>query len=165
MAVKQLMTVSDLLEMEDDGYRYELIDGELIRMPPAQPEHGLVASRAGSSIRVFADAERLGETFDSSIGYQLVPGDETVLEPDVSFVRTDRLPRRPWDTYFDFAPDLLIEVRSPSERRGHLSRKLAIYLAAGVSYIGSTDRVIRRAFWKWTVFSKPRGCCPVSASR
>jgi Uma2 family endonuclease len=139
MALRRLFTVDDLMEIEDDGYRYELIDGELIRMAPASPEHGLVGSRFGRYVGVFADQAGLGETFDSSIGYRLVPGRQTVLQPDVSFVRADRLPPRPWDAYFAFPPDVALEVRSPSERRGHVTRKVRIYLAAGASYVFYAD--------------------------
>ncbi len=49
------------------------------------------------------------------------------------------LTHRPWDAYFAFSPDIALEVRSPSERRGHVSRKIRIYLAAGTAHVFDAD--------------------------
>lgn len=146
MAISQLTTADDLIEMEDDGYRYELIAGELIRMPPAKPIHGWQGAEILMAVGTFAKPRRLGIVFDSSIGYQFGHDPDTVLEPDVSFIRTERVPpRQDWEQYFTVAPDLVVEVISPSERRGHITRKVRIYLDAGVRLLWLVDPKRRTA--------------------
>jgi Uma2 family endonuclease len=146
MAVQRLITAEELAALDDDGYRYELIDGELIRMPPAKPVHGWHVGRVIGFLFYFNIAHRLGEVFDSSIGYRFGIAPDTVIQPDGSFIRHDRLPPRDaWEEYFTIAPDLAFEVRSPSERRALVDRKVRIYLAAGTRLLWYFDPGPRRA--------------------
>jgi Uma2 family endonuclease len=139
MATTRLMTAADLWQMEDD-FHYELIEGELERMSPATPEHGWIENWFGWRIRGHAEANQLGEVFGSSAGYFFGHNPDTLLEPDVSFVRAERLPPgSDWRAFFDIAPDLVVEIISPSERRAYLDRKIAIYLGAGVRLVWFVD--------------------------
>lgn len=134
------MTAADLMLLEGDGYRYELIEGELERMSPATPEHAWIGNWFGWRLRDHAETHRFGEVFDSSAGYFFGHHPDTLLAPDVSFVRADRLPPgSDWRAFFEIRPDLVVEIISPSERRAHLDRKIAIDLAAGVRLIWFVD--------------------------
>jgi Uma2 family endonuclease len=140
MSTTKLTTAADLTLLEGDGYRYELIKGELERMAPATLEHAWTESWFVRHLGTIADAQHLGAVFGSSAGYVFGHNPDTVLEPDVSFVRADRLPRgADWRAFAEVVPDLVVEIVSPSERKAHLDRKIAIYLAAGVRLVWYVD--------------------------
>jgi Putative restriction endonuclease len=104
MVTTTLVTAKEL-ERLDDGYRYELIAGELIRMTPAKPKHSWVGNRFAARLTVVVEANDLGDVFDSSAGYQFAENPDTILAPDVSFIRKERVPPvAEWDDYFRVAP-------------------------------------------------------------
>lgn len=133
MTTLKLTTADDLFTMADDGYRYELVRGELIRMAPAGARHGELAQLLGWHLTGYVRAQRLGKTYAAETGFMLARDPDTVRAPDVSFVRADRLPQGPSpDGYLDFAPDLAVEVVSPSDRLRAVTQKAMDYLDAGV---------------------------------
>jgi Uma2 family endonuclease len=73
-------------------------------------------------------------------GYVLFPDRETLRVPDVGFIRKDRLPPRAERSRFPrLAPDLAIEVLSPSDRMAEALSKVAMYLEAGVALVWLVD--------------------------
>jgi Uma2 family endonuclease len=141
MVATKLYTAEDVVRLianSDDDF--ELIEGELIRMPPASFEHGGLEASFVFEIGDYARAHRLGKVLGSSTGYFFGRDPDTLLEPDVTFVRADRLPpREAWRSFSDVVPDLVVEIISPSETRAHIQRKIDIYLANGVSLIWFVD--------------------------
>lgn len=128
-----LMTAEDLFMMEDDAFRYDLIDGNVIRMSPAGREHGRLANELGRLVANFVIPRGLGEVYGAETGFILRRTPDVVLGPDVSFVRRERLtPDLTVEGYLPLAPDLAVEIISPSERAGEIQRKVQKYLAAGV---------------------------------
>ena len=129
----QSISADALRQMPGDGYRYDLIRGELKRMSPASGVHGILASRADFVIRQHVEAEDLGEVFGAETGFKLENNPDTVLAPDVAFIRKDRLPKGEFpEGYWTIAPDLVIEIISPGDRPGDVEEKVELYLAAGV---------------------------------
>ncbi|MGH2560595.1 MAG: Uma2 family endonuclease [Thermomicrobiales bacterium] len=140
MATTKLMTADDLMQIEDDGFLYELIRGELIRMSPAGGAHGWIGGEAAALIREFARPRGLGEVFNSDTGYLFEFDPDTVLAPDTSFIRADRLPPlSALGGYLTVVPDLVVEVASPSDRRGRIEEKVRQYLDAGVKLLWYVD--------------------------
>ena len=90
------MTVDDLLALPDDGWRYELVEGRLVRMPPSGYRASRIAGRLYVAVLAFADAHARGAVTPPDGGYDLGPAGQkdTTLAPDVAFVRADRLPPR-----------------------------------------------------------------------
>ena len=88
----KLMTADELLEMPDDGSRYELIEGELVELVPPGASHGFVASNAGATLREFVRPRRLGAVFAAETGFVISTDPDTVRAPDAAFVASDRLP-------------------------------------------------------------------------
>ena len=128
----KLMTVEELLAMPDDGYRYELIRGELIKMSPASHEHGREGNRVNVSMSVHVYANDLGETYLAETGFVLARSPDTVLAPDVSFVRKEREEAaRGVPGYFPGPPDLAVEVISPNDRLTEVAAKVADWLEHG----------------------------------
>ena len=128
----KLMTTDELLMLPDNGKRYELIEGVLIEMSPAGAAHGLVASNANGILRQFAQQRGLGAVFAAETGFVLSMDPDTVRAPDAAFVAADRLP--PGDLpagYLRLAPDLVVEVVSPSDSASELQGKIFAWLDAG----------------------------------
>lgn len=135
-AATKLMTAEELELLPDDGYQYELIEGVLIRMSPGSFEPSKIAVRVSARIFNFVDARGLGEVTGADGGYVLARGPDTVLAPDVAFVRAERVPTEDEQQHFaSVVPDLVVEVVSPSDRMREVNDKVSRYLAAGVPMV------------------------------
>jgi Uma2 family endonuclease len=96
-------------------------------MSPASPVHGLVSGRILHLLATFVSMHRLGACLADSTGYALPNLTNTVRAPDASFVRADRLPPEGVGYgFFQLAPDLAVEVLSPSESHAEIQDKLAM---------------------------------------
>lgn len=116
------------MALPDDGHKYELVDGELV-MTPAGFEHGDISVSLLTALSNHVRSHKLGRVLDSSTGFKM--RNANVLSPDVSFLATERLKgliRLP-EGFFGGAPDLAVEVLSPTESQRHLERKLKDYFA------------------------------------
>ncbi len=132
MATGTLKTADELLQMPDDGYRYELVRGEVVRLTPAGAEHGVIAQQLAEKLSQHVRAHRLGLVCAAETGFLLFRDPDTVRAPDVSFVSRERvaevgIPQG----YWPFAPDLAVEVVSPGDRFQDLMEKICDYFAAG----------------------------------
>jgi Uma2 family endonuclease len=135
---KRAWTDEELEALPKDGYKYELLDGELI-MSPAHARHGEICMRLGGLLLNFADRKGLGKIYDSSTGFRLAP--DILLSPDVSFVSKATLKKiliAP-DKFLLGAPDLAVEVLSPSDRLQQVHRKLDRYFEHGVRLVWWVD--------------------------
>ena len=125
-------TAAELLALPDDGHRYELVRGRLITMTPASARHGKLASRLDRALGVFVEAHDLGEVYTAEPGFALESDPDTVRAPDVAFVRRERIPPEGEpEGFWAIAPDLVIEIVSPSESAHTVQAKVADYLRAG----------------------------------
>ena len=126
------MTADELLAMPDDGFRYELIKGELIRMPPPGHIHGRVTMRvAGALYRHIID-NNLGIVYAAETGFLIHQNPDTVRAPDAAFVRQQRVENvGEIEGYWVGAPDLVVEVVSPSDSVGYVEDKVAEWIDAG----------------------------------
>jgi Uma2 family endonuclease len=135
---KRTWTDEELEALPKDGYKYELLDGELI-MSPAHAQHGKICMRLGSILLTFVDRHKLGDVYDSSTGFRLAP--DLLLSPDVSFVSKATLKKiliAP-DKFLLGAPDLAVEVLSPSDRLQQVHRKLDRYFEHGLRLVWWVD--------------------------
>ena len=133
---RRLVTAGELLDMPDDGWRYELVRGELRRMPPAGFEHGRLASEAGSSLRNYVREHNLGVVCASETGFMIGTEPDHVRAPDAAFVRRERIEAMGAVTgYWPGAPDLVIEVISPNDRYTEVEEKVEDWLEAGTAIV------------------------------
>ena len=86
-ATTQPFTAEQLLHMPEDGYRYELVEGVLIKMSPPGFEHGDVALTIGSLLWQHVRAHKLGRVVAAETGFKLASDPDTVLAPDAAFIR------------------------------------------------------------------------------
>ena len=110
---QKLMTAEELMLLPDNGYRQELVRGVLIEMPPPGKRHGLVSTRFGAAISNYADANDYGWVGDYH-GYRLESNPDTVRAPDVAWYAPGH-PAEHTDGYPELAPDLAVEIKSPSD--------------------------------------------------
>lgn len=134
MATTKLMTAEDLECMEGDGWRHELIRGELIQMPPASHLHSLIAAWIVTLLNLHVRSHHLGHVTGADGGYVLSRNPDIVVAPDAAFVAADRLPEE-IPTYLELAPDLAVEVVSPSDRMYDVTDKVNLYLNAGTQLV------------------------------
>ena len=84
------MTAEELIELPADDYKYELVEGELIRMPPTGGEHGKLAARLARLLDEYVEAHDLGIVCGAEAGFILRRTPDTVRAPDASFIAKDR---------------------------------------------------------------------------
>ena len=122
------LTVKDLesLQAEYSDYQMELVDGEIIVMSPSGYESDEVAFRVGSKLWSWVEPRRLGRVTGSSAGFSLV----NTRAPDVSFIWAERLPRSPRG-YATIPPDLMGEVKSPTDKLDTLRDRIDEFLSQG----------------------------------
>lgn len=132
MATTKLFTAADLARMPDDE-RYELIRGELKPMSPVGKPHGRLLFRIGTPLSRHVDERDLGAVYGGDVGVILERDPDTVLAPDIAFVRgAPPTLNEEEEGYFVLVPDLAIEIASPSNSGQELREKVAHYLEAGV---------------------------------
>ena len=126
-------TDEELLSLSTDSdVRYELWDGKIIAMPPARPRHGMVTSQLIYLLGCHVYEHKLGRLFEGQTGFRL--SFDYCFEPDVSFVSNERMKHilpAGLDGLFHSAPDLAVEVLSPSDSITKTERRMELYLAYG----------------------------------
>jgi len=127
---QKIWTDEELEALPKDGYKRELLDGEII-MSPVHANHSIVCMRLGALLSSFVQRRTLGELFDSSAGFRL--SEKLLLSPDIAFVSkaTQRKILVAPDKFLQGAPDLVVEVLSPSDRLVQVHRKLDHYFEHG----------------------------------
>ena len=142
----QTFTADDLLRMPDDGNRYELVAGVLTMMSPAGFQHGYVVLKLGAVVLEFVLQHELGSVTGAETGFRIESDPDTVLAPDVAFVRRERIDAIGYPQgFFPGAPDLAVEVRSPSDRGAQIEENAQRWLAAGAQAVWIIDPAAREA--------------------
>jgi len=134
-----LMTAEELMELPDDGFRYELINGELIKMPPPGSPHGRIAFQLSVYLGQFILEHGLGQGF-TEIGFKLTSNPDTVLAPDLAFLTSECFAKgRDTEGYWLGPPDLAVEVLSPSDRPGKVKQRISRWFSFGAKQLWIVD--------------------------
>ncbi len=133
---KVLMTADELLAMPKDGFRYELIEGELRKMEPAGFFHGATGGLLLGPLISYIQQNDLGVILLAETGFKVGHDPDTILAPDIAFIQRENVPN-PWPKYGFFVgvPDLAVEVVSPSETMESVDEKVQKYLEAGTRLV------------------------------
>lgn len=135
----KLYTADDLWHMPSDE-PWELWDGELRKVPSAGGKASGLAAWIGALLLAFVRPRGLGWVTGADGSYVLSRNPDTVVVPDAAFISWSRLPDREVpDTYIPVPPDLAVEVISPTDRPGEISRKQDMYRRAGVPLVWWVD--------------------------
>ena len=157
MTTLQRMTYDDLMAQPDDGNCYELVRGEILRMPPPKEDHGYVeAAIVGAIDRYLQDRalalgwqKKQGRAARDQLVGRLVSGDAGVRfsvpdDPDqlrgldACYLSAEQVARRgvvPTAEYMAEMPVLVAEVISPSETASYVNEKVGDYIAGGAQLI------------------------------
>jgi Uma2 family endonuclease len=129
------VTVDLLLTLPDDGYTYEVVEGVLIRVAGNGNRATTIGLAIGAELRAYARPRRLGVVTGADGVYKF-PGAETGLIPDAGYYSADRAPLiKDEDRPIPFAPDLAVEVASPSQDAEQMAAKARLYLSAGTRLV------------------------------
>ena len=132
----QLVTAAELLDMPDDGFKYELVRGELRQMAPAGSEHSISGVQIAAALLNHVKANNLGRVFGADAGFLLARNPDTVRAPDAAFVRRERVEAVGIVSgYWPGPPDLAVEIISPNDRYTEVYEKVDEWLAAGSSMV------------------------------
>ncbi len=144
--VDRLVSAEELLTWPEDpqfAWRYELVAGRLVRMPPTGVEHWDVGVPLFRALDSFSVAHHVGRVTWPDTGFRLsLPNqEEIVLSPDIAFVGAERLASLPArgaparKGFFPVAPDLAVEIASPDQHRPEMAAKARLYLAGGTRLV------------------------------
>jgi Uma2 family endonuclease len=136
LTVAKVVTANELLAIPDDGFRYELLKGKLVRMSPTGHDHGVVAMNIAGPLHQHVKDNNLGAVFSAETGFIIHENPDTVRAPDVAFVERKRIRQAgKVHGYWRGAPNLAVEVVSPSDTVGSVEEKVKEWLEAGVSLV------------------------------
>jgi len=129
----KLVTGEDLLAMGDIG-PCELIDGRIVPMSPTGDEHGILESEVGRRLGNFVADRKLGWVMVGEVGIYIRRNPDRVRGADVVFISKKRLPM-PRGKFLAVAPELVVEVMSPDDRRQDVREKVEEYFSIGVQWV------------------------------
>ncbi|MBM4031974.1 MAG: Uma2 family endonuclease [Planctomycetes bacterium] len=134
----EITTAEQLFQAPDLG-PCELVRGELIMGSPPGYGHGSVEVRISKALAIFVEAKGLGEVVGGEPGFIIARNPDTVRAPDVAFIRAERVPKRERARFYQGAPDLAVEVISPSDRASEVNAKVQDWLDAGCRMVWVVD--------------------------
>ena len=137
MVATRPVTVEEFSELPLQG-SWELVDGEPIELSPAAGRSGWISGNVFALLANHVRKSQLGWAFPPETGFVLFDDRQTVRSPDAAVVLRDRLAAPP-DTFVPLAPDLAVEVLSPSDRMADAMSKITMYLQAGVRLVWLVD--------------------------
>jgi Uma2 family endonuclease len=130
------MTAEELSRLPERTCRSELVRGALRELPFGNAEHGALIMRVAIPLGAYVMSHKLGVVFGAETGFVLTRRPDTVLAPDVAYVRNERIPAAGLPTTFwEGAPDFAVEVVSPSDTYVEVEEKVASWLELGTRMV------------------------------
>lgn len=134
-----LLTAEEFLELDDVDGPAELVRGEVVEMPQPKPRHGQVCFKMAMVLGNHA-TERFGHVLTNDVCIPTKRNPDTVRGADVCYISYDKVPKGPLpDGFLPAPPDLVVEVRSPTDRWKDILEKVVEYLNAGVTVVCVVD--------------------------
>ena len=132
--LQNLVTAEELFSMPPSEH-FELVRGELKEQMPTGDSHGAKTAWLSAHISIFVYSQNLGDCFAAETGFLLSRDPDTVLAPDFAFVSHARFTSARSGGYVRAIPDLVLETRSPNDRRKSVQDKVDEWLNAGASIV------------------------------
>jgi Uma2 family endonuclease len=137
---ERLLTAEDFAKLPESGRPTELVRGRVVSMNVPAPRHGQIGFNIASILAEYRGNHDLGHFLINDAGVITEKDPDTVRGPDLAFYSCNRLPRGPLPrVYVDVAPELVFEIRSPTDRLSRLLAKVSEYLEAGVTAVFLVD--------------------------
>ena len=137
LTAERPLTADDLLRMDADGLRGELIRGVFCETMPPGKIHAIVALKLGFLLLTFVFPRRLGVVATSEIGVWIERDPDTVRAPDIAFFSIEKEPPGAETSrgYSTAVPDLVVEVASPSDSPAAMREKALMWLRHGARLV------------------------------
>ncbi|MBS0619559.1 MAG: Uma2 family endonuclease [Spirochaetes bacterium] len=146
----------EYLDLEEDGFRYDVVDGVMVMAPSPSFQHGNLAGSITGMLYAYFQQQPLG-VFASETDVFL-PDDGDVVRPDISMILNENL--HIVKTHIHGAPDMVFEILSPSTRHRDLGDKAERYLKGGVKeywIIDPADETLHLWINQGDVWKKKQG--------
>jgi Uma2 family endonuclease len=144
VALRAKPITAEDFETFDPDWRYDLIRGELVPMPPMPGyEHGKIVGRHAALAGHFVIHEDLGEVFGAETRFIIERAPDTTIAPDWAFIRKDRLPSPTPRGFVPLVPDIVLEVRSPTDRPKEVHAMVDLWLGSGVEVVWELNPATR----------------------
>lgn len=144
-AAESLLTIEEYLALPDDGIPNELVRGKIVPLYVPTPRHGQICGHIVYLIGRYLDAHDLGHLVCNGSGVITERNPDTVRAAGIAFYSYQRVPHGPLpEGYLDVSPELIFEVRSPTDRWNVILAKVAEYLEAGVTVVCVLDQTTER---------------------
>ena len=140
----RIYTADEFMEIAASDKLLELIEGKLTSVCAAAWGSSEIASRISAYLQFYAGTRGFGRVFVTDGSFRISETPDTVVQPDVAFVRSDRFEGQDPTTYYRGTPDIVVEVRSPSDRLAEMVRKMDGYLQAGTELTWLIDPLKRQ---------------------
>ena len=135
-----LLTAEEYGRLDDGGRLTELVRGRVLEISPPKPKHGRICLRIGALLLQYVDQHHVGHVFSNDTGVITERSPDTVRGPDIAYFSYQRLPEdADLDEYPSHPPELVFEVKSPSDSWRDIAEKVAEYLQVGVDAVCIVD--------------------------
>jgi Uma2 family endonuclease len=135
---KSLITGEELY-IEGAPGRVELVEGEIVSLSPTGHKHGRIELLTAMALETFVQANQLGVVLVGEAGLYTQRNPDTVRGMDIAFISHARLDQVQSESFLDIAPELIVEIMSPSDRWVDVMTKLAEYFAVDVKMVWVVD--------------------------
>lgn len=125
MSAKTLISVEEFDRLEEEEFRYELDEGELITLTRPRVRHTRIEGNLYFALRSYLEKNPIAEVFGADLLYVLGPATKRAPDVSVVFRRIDP------DQEIQGAPEIAVEILSPSNTRRAMQRKLGQFFATG----------------------------------
>lgn len=137
-AQQRPITGEELYRMGDIGPA-ELVQGEIIRHMPTGHPHGFIENLIAFFLTLFVRESKSGRVLTGEVGIYTQRNPDTVRAADIAFISHERYAQTPPTGYLETAPELVVEIMSPSNTWSEVHEKLAEYFAIGVTLVWVVD--------------------------
>ncbi|MEZ4705944.1 MAG: Uma2 family endonuclease [Caldilineaceae bacterium] len=124
--------------------RTELVKGELIELMPTGHSHGYIESIITTTLMLYVRPNKLGRVLNGEAGVYTGRNPDTVRGVDVAYISNERFAQVQSESYLDVAPELIVEILSPSDAWSELQVKLAEYFAIDVKMVWVVDPALEQ---------------------
>lgn len=135
---QKLITGEELLVRDDIG-PWELVEGVIEEMAPTSDLHGAIEKNVGFELETFVRRHKTGHVRVGEVGIYIRRNPDTIRAADAVFISEERYAQQETAGYLQIAPDLVVEVLSPSDTWGRVNKKLQEYFTIGVKMVWIVD--------------------------
>ena len=140
LTLPALLSAEEFARLPENGVARELVRGQIVDVPMPNFKHGYICMNIGGILREWVKSTSMGRVMSNDSFVRTQRGPDTVRGADICYVSYVLLPAGQLpDGLLDVVPELIFEVRSPSDRWNKLVAKATEYIEAGVRVVAIVD--------------------------